>query len=216
MYLYAPYCPVAAATSVIGDFWTPLIVRELLYGTGRFNQLARNLPNISRTLLANRLRALERAGVLECHREGTNATSYNLTPAGRELQGVITAMNEWGLRWGSRDPDPKDLDPVLVICMLKDRMRTSELPDERVVIEVVAVGDKEARAWLVCERQGVSLCFDPPGPDVDLWVRGDSRVLYEIWLQHTSMAAALRQGSVEVAGAVRQVKAFANWFDCGA
>ena len=90
MYVYGEYCPVAATTSVMGDYWTPLIVRELLYGTCRFNQLARNLPNISRALLANRLKTLERSGVLTCVRNGRNVTSYALTDAGRDLQGLST------------------------------------------------------------------------------------------------------------------------------
>ena len=136
MYEYASYCPVAATTSVVGDYWTPLIVRELLYGTVRFNQLARNLPSISRSLLSDRLRKLDRDGVVECERRGSNVTSYNVTPAGRGLQAVIDAMNEWGTRWGHRDASPQALDPMLTICMMKDRMRVEELPDSRVVVEV--------------------------------------------------------------------------------
>jgi len=213
MYLYAPYCPVAAATTVVGDYWTPLIVRELLYGTCRFNQLARNLPNISRTLLASRLKTLERAGVVDCERSSRNVTSYSLTEAGRDLDGLITAMNDWGLRWGARDPNPEDLDPVLVICMLKDRIHTSALPDTRVVIEVSAVGKGDATAWLVCEHQGVSMCFDPPGLDIDLWVRGGIQGMYSIWLQHTSMKDSLRNGTLTVHGSTDLVKSFHRWFD---
>src|SRR3712207_5005596 len=97
MYLYAKYCPVAATTKVMGDVWTPLIVRELLYGTTHFNQLARNVPGIPRSLLASRLRSLERAGLLVCERGGgRNLTSYGLTPAGRDLRPVIEAMHAWG------------------------------------------------------------------------------------------------------------------------
>ena len=213
MYLYANYCPVAATTSVIGDYWTPLIVRELLYGTLRFNQLARNLPTISRSLLSERLRKLERAGVIECQRNARNITTYSVTDAGNDLQGLIDAMNDWGLRWGRREPNPEDLDPVLVICMLKDRMRAHELPDERVVLEVLATGAKEARAWLVCEGHGVSMCFDPPGFDVDLWVRGKIAALYSIWLQSSTMVAALDLGNIEVEGPPRLTRAFPRWFD---
>jgi len=181
MYAYARYCPVAAATEVIGDSWTPLIVRELLHGTEHFNQLVRNVPGISRTLLTNRLRGLERAGVIECQRDGArNVTRYRVTPAGRDLQLVIDALNEWGSRWGQPDPNLAELDPQMVICMLKSRMHASALPDERIVIEVVAAGEREARAWLVCERPGVSVCFDHPGFDVDLW--GERQCPYA--LQH--------------------------------
>jgi DNA-binding HxlR family transcriptional regulator len=214
MYIYAKYCPVAATTQVIGDYWTPLIIRELLYGTNRFNQLVRNLPAISRTLLANRLRTLERAGVIECERDARNATSYRLTTAGHELQAVIDAMSTWGLRWGTADPEPGDLNPRLVICMLKDRIRAWELPEKRVVMEVVAVGgDEEGYGWLVCERQGASMCFEHPGFDVDLWVHGDVPALYAIWLQKLAMAEALRCGRVTVEGETGLVTAFSRWFD---
>lgn len=213
MYLYANYCPVAATTSVIGDYWTPLIVRELLYGTVRFNQLARNLPTISRTLLSDRLRKLERAGVIECTRAARNLTTYRVTDSGRDLQSLIDAMNDWGLRWGRREPNPEDVDPVLVICMLKDRIHVQELPSERVVMEVLAEGEREARAWLVCEGQGVSMCFDPPAFDVDLWVRGKVSALYSIWLQNMTMSGALQNRDIEVDGLPHLTRKFPVWFD---
>ncbi len=214
MFLYAKYCPVAAATHVIGDAWTPLIVRELLYGTDRFNQLVRNVPGVSRTLLTSRLRALERAGVVECKRTGArNSTSYALTPAGRDLQPVIDAMDRWGTRWARPEPKPFDLDPHIMICMLKSRIHTSALPEQRVVIEVLAKGPKDGRAWLVCEGGSVSMCFDPPGFDVDLWVEAHVRTMYDIWRQQLSMTDALAQRRVEVAGQRGLVRSFARWFD---
>lgn len=213
MYEYANYCPVAATTSVVGDYWTPLIVRELLYGTVRFNQLTRNLPTISRSLLADRLRRLERAGVIECEREGPRTTSYRVTEAGRDLQQLIDVMTAWGTRWGQREPDPDDLNPVLTICMLKDRLRGDELPDSRVVMEIIASGTPDTRAWLVCEGGGASMCFDPPGTETDVTVTGSASVFYEIWLQNTTMGTALRRGDVSVEGPRALVRSFAAWFD---
>ncbi len=213
MYEYANYCPVAATTSVVGDYWTPLIVRELLYGTVRFNQLTRNLPTISRSLLANRLRRLERAGVIECAREGPRTTSYRVTEAGRDLQQLIDVMTAWGTRWGQREPDPDDLNPVLTICMLKDRLRGDELPESRVVMEIVASGTPAARAWLVCEGGGASMCFDPPGMETDITVTGSAAVFYEIWLQNATMGTALKRGDITVEGPRALVRSVAAWFD---
>jgi DNA-binding HxlR family transcriptional regulator len=198
----------------MGDYWTPLIVRELLSGTDHFNQLVRNLPNISRTLLANRLQTLERLGVVKCHRDSRkNTSSYCLTEAGRDLQKMIDAMSDWGLRWGTPDPDPADLDPLLVICLVNNRVRRSQLPDERIVIEVVAAGYREARAWLVCERQDVSMCYDHPGFDIDLWVKSKASTLYQICQQRSLMAAALKCGNVEVDGPPALISRFVSWFD---
>src|SRR3954467_4531798 len=105
MHLYGQYCPVARAAEILADRWTVLIVRELLADVNHFNELERGLPHISRTLLAERLRRLERAGVLE--RRGAprgKPTEYRLTPAGRELQPVIDLFGEWGARWAFGPP----------------------------------------------------------------------------------------------------------------
>lgn len=214
MYVLAKYCPVAAANQVMGDYWTPLIVRELLFGTNRFNQMARNLPNISRTLLTNRLRTLERLGVVSCERNGTrNMSSYQLTEAGRHLQKLIDAMSDWGLRWGTPDPDPADLDPLLVICLVSYRLRQAQLPQERLVIEVAAIAHKQARAWLVCEKETVSICYDPPGFDIDLWVTGAASALYQICQQHLSMSSAVKCGAVEVGGPTKLARRLVDWLD---
>jgi len=65
MQKYQQYCPVARASEILAERWTPLIVRELVAGSHRFNEIERALPGISRSLLASRLRQLEDAGVLE-------------------------------------------------------------------------------------------------------------------------------------------------------
>lgn len=96
--------------------------------------------------------------------------------------------------------------------MLKSRLRPTELPQERVVIEVFVTGRQQGRAWLVSERQSVTMCFEPPGYEVDLWVRGDVLTLYRIWRQQ-SMAEALASGRVEVDGRRDLLRAFARWFD---
>ncbi len=95
MYLYGQYCPVARASEILADRWTPLIVRELLAGLRHFNDLDRGLPGISRALLVERLRRLERMGIVERHVSGEGrAVEYALTRAGRELQRVWSPMAE--------------------------------------------------------------------------------------------------------------------------
>ena len=80
---YGQYCPVARAVEIIGDRWTPLIIRELLAGLHRFNDLERGLPGISRPILAERLRRLQHAGVIE-HRVAPDGRTrgYYLTDGG--------------------------------------------------------------------------------------------------------------------------------------
>ncbi len=99
MYQYGQYCPVARATEILADRWTPLIIRELLAGIRHFNDLDRGLPGISRALLVERLRRLERTKLLERRPNADGrVTEYHLTPAGRELQRVIDVLGRWGAR----------------------------------------------------------------------------------------------------------------------
>src|SRR5262245_66156315 len=90
MHLYGQYCPVARAAEILADRWTVLIVRELLADVAHFNELERGLPHMSRALLVERLRRLERVGVLE-RRAGKHGRwcEYRLTPAGCELPRVV-------------------------------------------------------------------------------------------------------------------------------
>ena len=104
---YAQYCPVAKASEILGDRWTLLIVRELLGGASGFNELQRGLPGISRSVLTDRMRALERAEVVE-RRTGPKGRTleYRLTTAGRDLQPVVQAIGEWGVTWSFTEPRP--------------------------------------------------------------------------------------------------------------
>jgi DNA-binding HxlR family transcriptional regulator len=107
---YAQYCPIAKASEILGDRWTLLIVREMLGGASGFNELQRGLPGISRSVLADRLRSLERAEVVE-RRTGPKGRTldYRLTLAGRDLEVVVQAIGEWGVTWSFTDPRPDDL-----------------------------------------------------------------------------------------------------------
>ena len=82
---YGQFCPVALAAEVLAERWTPLVVRELLCGSVRFNDLQRGVPRMSSALLARRLKELQFSGIVKCRRGGRGAFEYHLTPAGREL-----------------------------------------------------------------------------------------------------------------------------------
>src|SRR5689334_17342900 len=121
---YGQYCPVAKSLEILGDHWTLLIIRDMLTGTRHFNDLERGLPRISRALLASRLRQLRQAGVIDKQLTGAGrkTTEYQLTQAGQELFGVIMALRGWGEKWAFGDPTPDQLDPVLLMWWLHNRV----------------------------------------------------------------------------------------------
>src|SRR5690606_4948188 len=97
---YGQFCPVSRAAEILAERWTPLVVRELLCGSTRFNDLQRGVPRMSPALLTRRLRELEHAGIVERRAATRGAGSeYHLTAAGEELRPVIEAMGLWAQRW---------------------------------------------------------------------------------------------------------------------
>ncbi len=149
---YVQYCPVALASSVIAERWTPLIIRELVIGGRRFNEIDRGLPGISRTLLKQRLDYLERKGVVDRVEVAQGGHEYHLTPAGRDLEGVIMAVGEWAVRWMFSEPEPREVDPVTLTWWMSRRVVTEALPPDRTVLEFDYRGSDETRIWLVIER----------------------------------------------------------------
>lgn len=213
MYEYGQYCPVARATELLADRWTPLIIRELLEGIEHFNDLERGLPGISRGLLAERLQRLVRAGVV-ARRTGPHgrATAYRLTPAGHELHNVIDALGAWGARWAFGEPKPDELDPILLLWWMRRRINREAFPPRRVVLQLDFRGARRGSYWLVVEPAGASVCLQHPGFEVDVLVTADLAGFYRLWLGRIVLADALRAGIVRLNGAPSLVRAFPGWF----
>lgn len=210
---YGQYCPVAKAAELLADRWTVLIVRDLLLGVSHFNDLGRGLPGISRALLAQRLRRLERAGVVERRVTGNGrATEYRLTPAGRELQRLVDVLTEWGARWAFGDPDPADLDPVLLLWWMRGRVHRDRLPPQQVVVQFDFRGARTRTLWLLLDRRDVSVCRQHPGFEVDLLVTAEIAALFRVWLGRDTLAEAMRRDLIQLDGSPTLTRAFPGWF----
>ena len=98
-------CSIAAALGIVGERWTLQVIREMGYGVHRFAQIAA-YTGASRDILADRLRNLESAGLVERRQysEHPPRFEYHLTDAGRELFPVLLALHEWGDKWAVADP----------------------------------------------------------------------------------------------------------------
>ena len=213
MYKYGQYCPIAKAVEILGDRWTLLIVRDLLTGTCHFNDLERGLPGISRGLLAERLRRLEQMEIIQKVKleNGRHRTAYHLTEAGQELHGVINSLLLWGARWAFEEPQETDLDPVLLMWWLRDRIRTDQLPQPRVVVRFDFVGAKYEKFWLLLSQEDASVCLTNPGFDLDLLVTADLSTFFQVWMGRLEFADALRNGRIQIEGIPAFVNAFPSW-----
>ena len=211
---YGQYCPIAMALEVIGDRWTLLIIRDMLTGTRHFNALQRGLPGLSRGLLARRLRQLEAEGVIEKRRNaaGRKTTEYQLTPAGQALEGVINSLVVWGATWAFGDPSPEQLDPILLLWWMHDRVHVDRLPQDRVVIQFHFLGGDPDTYWLVLARQDVTICLTDPGYEIDVLVTGDLVTCFKLWLGRISYPEAIHDHGLRVEGLPRLTRAFPDWF----
>jgi DNA-binding HxlR family transcriptional regulator len=210
---YGQYCPVSLGSEVLADRWTPLILREMVLGNTRFNDIERGLPGISRSLLALRLRHLERKGVLQRRpASGGRGSEYHLTPAGRDLEPVIMAIGEWAVRWLFTDPEPAVVDPVTLTWWMHRRVDATRLPDRRVVIEFDYRGENATVIWLVLDRGEPSVCIKHPGFDSDVVVTTDAASFMRVFSGIESLDHARHRGAVTIAGPPSLTRAFGNWF----
>jgi DNA-binding HxlR family transcriptional regulator len=104
------------AAEIVCSRWTALLLRELLYGSTRFNDLRRGVPRMSPALLSKRLKELEQAGVIAVTPGAQPGTvEYKLTEAGEDLRGFVMSLGIWGQRWVESSLSLKKLDPAFLM-----------------------------------------------------------------------------------------------------
>lgn len=198
---YGQYCPVAKAAEVLGDRWTLLILRDMHTGALKFNDLHRGLPGISRSVLTQRLRRLERDGLIDRELDRRGRTErYGLTESGADLQGVLTSMSKWVTRWVLDDPTPAEMDSRLLMLWFSRVADLSPIGDRRFVVEFDLSGPQPSRSWLVLEEGNVSLCFEDPCLEVDLFVIAPTGVLYQVFSRRMTIADAMSDDLMAIHG----------------
>lgn len=199
---YGQFCTVARAAEALCERWTPLVVRELLLGSRRFNDLHRGVPRMSTSLLAQRLRHLEDLGVVRRTAVG-KVWEYGLTEAGEELRPIVMAMGLWGARWiGSRLRDDQ-LDAGLLMWDMRRSVRIPEFPPRPVVIEFRFSDARagERQWWLVVEDGAADLCREDPGREPSLVVLATVRALTEVWGGDRTPAQVMQAQELRIDGA---------------
>lgn len=221
MYRYGQFCPIAAACTFFAERWTPLVLRELLAGSHRFNDLQRGLPLMSRTLLSQRLRELEQAGIVDRRPKlKGRGFEYHLSEAGEALGPIVMQLGEWGQRWIYAQVSKEDLDPGLLMWDIRRRIRTDALPALPVVVqfnfEGLPRGSKGMKHWwLILESGDVELCLQDPGREVDLVVLADLYAMTRVWTGELALTDALRQRAIRLQGPAALARAFPGWLKLG-
>jgi DNA-binding HxlR family transcriptional regulator len=204
---YGSFCPVAQASEVLAQRWVPLILREIMVGYHRFNEIRHALPLISPSVLSQRLKSLEEDGVLRRRREPDGVT-YHLTPAGEELRPIVDALGHWARKWVTRDYHSYELDPAVLMWSLRRHVRPEQFPTGRTVVHIRLEGEPRLRRywWIVVlrgdgdEEHDVDVCMTDPGYPVTLTVTAKLRTLVDVLMGDAKLGLALRRGLVQVEG----------------
>jgi len=211
---YSQFCPVAKGAEIFNERWTPLIIREMMCGSRRFNDLKRGNPMMSPSLLSQRLKFLEQAGVVEKKIGKGESAEYSLTESGRDLGEVVTRLGLWGLKWARSRLTKDDYDPQLLMWDIRRRIDTSAFPAQRVVMSFMFRDMPASRRayWLIVDDGEVDLCIKFPGFDVDLAFITTSKTMADIWMGHTTIRKEIRNGNLSLEGGKALKKNIDDWF----
>ena len=211
---YGQFCPIARASEVLAERWTPIIIRNLLLGCTTFNAIADGAPGLSRGLLSTRLRELERAGVIKIRAKGDrHGSTYEPTEAGRELWKVLLALQQWGTTWVELTPEHAH-PGVVLWAWATGYLRRDRLPDRRTVVrfDYPTLRGPGSQGWLLVERGDAEICEKHPGGDEDLVVRVHEPLAFARWhLGEIEWRDALRSGAIELTGRRDLARALPTW-----
>jgi DNA-binding HxlR family transcriptional regulator len=206
---YGQFCSMARAHEVLGGRWTLLIVREILSGSRRFNDIRRGIPRVSRTVLSERLQALVFAGAI-VRTDGPHGPEYALTEAGQELASLVSALGTWGQRWLARKPANEDLDLEPLLVDMQRRVHFAALPKEPLVVRFEVRGHRPR--FMLLRTTEASLCHQNPGFPEPVCVRGPLAALVAWWRGDMSFVDAQAVG-LRIDGPKALTRAFPKWFD---
>jgi DNA-binding HxlR family transcriptional regulator len=210
---YGQFCPVSMAAEILCARWTPLVVREMLAGSTRFNDLRRGVPRMSPALLSKRLKELERAGVVEVVPGASGVAEYHLTAAGRDLRPIVMGLGFWGVRWVESQLSLRNLDPSLLMWDMRRNLVPEPLPRRKCTIQFQYPELPAARQnwWLVIDSGAVDLCAFDPGFEIDLLVRSPLRTMTAIWMGMAKLRREIEDGHLELDGDPSIARAMQQW-----
>ena len=212
---YGQFCPIAKATEILGEKWTILILRELIMGGRRFNELQRGLSLISPTLLSKRLDSLAQHGlVLKKKIPGQKGHEYFPTESCQELLPIIRSMGEWGMRWARSNLSEDDYDVELLMLYLKRSIVPQKLVGNETVIRFKFTDiDEFPDWWLVVAGDKLDLCVNDPGKDVDVYFTTTVVTMAEVWMGQINYRKAVADDRLKVVGPKALINNLSHWME---
>ena len=214
MIRYGQYCPIAKALELLAERWTLLVVRELLMGSRRFNELRRGVPLMAPSMMSQRLKALAAAGIVVREPDATgHSYEYHLTEAGQELRPLIMQLGTWGQRWSRSKMNVDDLDASFLMWDIRRNLHLDKLPQKQVTISFEFPDAKKGMRywWLIVDQGEVDLCLNDPGHEIDVCVITSLRTMTQIWMGDMSLAQARAKGLLSVSGPAPLIRSLGSW-----
>jgi len=211
---YGQFCPVAMAAEVFCTRWTALVLREILCGSTRFNDIRRGVPRMSPTLLSKRLKELKKAGIIYTRQaRQSGGAEYVLTEAGEELRPLVMSLGAWGQRWVESKLSLKNLDPSLLMWDMRRHLDPRPLPEKRCTIhfEYPELEDPRRNWWLVVDKDMVDLCLVDPGHEIDLSVTGSLKAMTAIWMGLSTVDKEVDAGALDLTGDPAVARSMQKW-----
>jgi DNA-binding HxlR family transcriptional regulator len=208
MIRYGQFCPVAKALELLAERWTLLVVRELLMGSRRFNDLRRGVPLMSPSILSQRLKTLVEGGIILREQLDGHTCEYRLTPAGEELRPLIVQLGTWGQRWSRSTMEAHDLDASLLMWDIRRNLHVDVLAQQHAVIYFEFPDAMKGMRcwWLVVDDGDVDLCLEDRGVEIDVSLSTSLRTMTRIWMGDLSLGQARAQGLLKISGPARLIR----------
>lgn len=213
MSIYGQFCPIARTAEVLGERWTLLIIRELLMGSSRFNELQRGMSKISPSLLSKRLQELEAANIIYRKKiDGQKGYAYFLTQSGLALEPLVMELAKWGMNWVEEQLSDDELDLELLMFDINRNLHKDKFPDTLTTLKFFFKDvDKLKDWWILVTPQDTDLCTKDPGKEPDVYITTCRRSLTEVWMGQQSWQNAIRQKEINIMGETGLARQIPAW-----
>jgi len=213
MYDYGEACPISMAASVLCERWTLQIIREMFFGSTKYSEIQKFIPNISPSLLRDRLRSLESQGlVIRKRAERGNRYEYFLTPSGKALAPVLTEMGKWGMRHAREGMTDKANTASGLARDFAGGLDVDELPSGNTSIQLNLTDVEDSPRRYIHVRDGeVEVCDTDLGFETDVYITSTLDLMTRIWYGEVEMTQAIETGRMKVVAAPVYSRHITRW-----